>query len=198
MQCKYHTDRRAEHFCSACGIPLCRDCAEESDPGVFYCFQCAMLQSVSDAGTTIKDQRETARERKLKKKKKWGPFQYFVVASSVLILVMWTVILFGGQEAPEGRADFANQPRLLLFMVDSSLKRFAFYEGNRYPDKLADLIPRYLAFGENELPLLDTLKYRKDSQAGYFLSMAKPIPGQMNMTISPKGITFEPPAGGGA
>ncbi len=58
MQCKHHPDREAVHFCASCGIHLCGDCAEEGKPGSYYCFQCAMVQSVSAVGTTLKDKRE--------------------------------------------------------------------------------------------------------------------------------------------
>ncbi|MBW1936931.1 MAG: hypothetical protein JRI84_15540 [Deltaproteobacteria bacterium] len=64
MQCKNHPDRQAEHFCARCGIPLCNDCAEEVRPGEYYCFQCAMLSSVSEVGSSIKSKREKSAERK--------------------------------------------------------------------------------------------------------------------------------------
>ena len=197
MRCKYHPDRQAEQFCVSCGIPLCRDCAEETRPGQYYCFQCAMLQSVSEVGSGILDKRERASEKKLKEKKKWGPFHYFVIASSVLILVMWGVILFGGQKPPASGVDFTSQPRLLLFMVDTSLKRYAYYEGNRYPSTLKNLIPKYLSFREKDLYLLDRLSYQRDSKMGYMLSLSKAVPGQMKITISSKGIAYEPPTDGG-
>lgn len=198
MRCKHHSDRRAEHFCASCGIPLCHDCAEETEPGKHYCFQCAMLHSVSEVGSNILDKRERASEKKLSGKKKRGPFQYFIIVSSVLILVMWGVILFGGQKPPAGRIDFANQPRVLLFMVDTSIKRFAYFEGQQYPGSLKDLVPKYLSFSEEQVYLLDMLSYRKDPQKGYLLSFSKPVPGQMKITISSKGIAYEAPTDGGA
>lgn len=196
MQCKNHPDRQAEHFCARCGLALCKDCVEEVKPGVHCCFQCAMLQSVSDMGTTIRDKREKASKKKSKEKKKWGPFQYFVITSSVLILVMWGVILFGEKEMPVAAVSFEKQPRLLLFMVDSSLKRYAYYEGKKYPERLADLTPKYLALRDTNLHLLEKLAYRTDSKAGYYLSFAKPISGEMNITITPNEITFHTPSGG--
>lgn len=199
MQCKNHPDRKAEHFCAGCGIPLCSDCAEETKPGEFYCFKCAMLVSVSAVGTTMKGKRERLAEKKEreKEKKKWTSFHYFVVVSSVMILVMWGVILFGGQEAPAGAADLAGQPRILLFMVDGGLKRYAHYEDNRFPARLIDLVPKYLSLGKEELPLLDTLSYARDPELGYRLSLARPKPGEMNLIISPKGIKYETSTRGG-
>jgi len=200
MQCKNHPDRKAQYYCSGCKVPLCAECAEETRPGEFYCFKCAMLVSVSAVGTSIKGKREKIAEQKekTKEKKKKTPFHYFVMVSSVMILVMWGVILFGGQKAPAGAADLGNQPRVLLFMVDGAIKRFAHYEGNQFPSQLADLIPKYLSLRQEEIPLLDMLRYTRDASLGYRLSLAKPKPGDMNIVISPKGVRYEPLPGGGS
>jgi len=156
-----------------------------------------MLVSVSAVGTSIKGKREKHAEQKAKEKKKRTPFHYFVMVSSVMILVMWGVILFGGQKAPAGAADLANQPRVLLFMVDGGLKRFAHYEGNQYPVRLTDLIPKYLPLRKDDIPFLDKVSYVRDPSLGYRLSLAKPKPGDMNIIISPKGVRYETlPAGG--
>jgi hypothetical protein len=157
-----------------------------------------MLVSVSAVGTTMKGKRERLAEKREreKEKKKWAPFHYFVVISSVMILVMWGVILFGGQEAPAGAADLAVQPRILLFMVDGGLKRYAHYE-DQYPARLIDLVPKYLSLGREELPLLDTLAYARDPESGYRLSLERPEPGEMNLVISPKGIQYETSTRGG-
>jgi hypothetical protein len=159
-----------------------------------------MLVSVSAVGTTIKGKREKIAEHKekAKEKRKKTPFHYFVMVSSVMILVMWGVILFGGQKAPAGAADLGNQPRVLLFMVDGALKRFAHYEGNQYPSQLADLIPKYLALNKEDVSLLDKLSYSRDPSLGYRLSLARPKAGDMNIIISPKGVRYETLPGGGS
>jgi hypothetical protein len=157
-----------------------------------------MLVSVSAVETSIKGKREKIAEHKAKEKKKKTPFHYFVMVSSVMILVMWGVILFGGQKAPAGAADLGNQPRVLLFMVDGALKRFAHYEGKQYPSQLADLVPKYLPLRKEEIPLLDKVSYTRDPSLGYRLSLAKPKPGDMNIIISPKGVRYETLPGGGS
>ena len=190
MQCKNHPNRRAEQFCVNCGIALCNDCTEEVEPGEYYCFECAMIHSVSKIGTSLIDKRKKSAEKKLKEKKKRGPFQYFIVVSSVLILVMWGVILFGGQKAPARTGSFAKNERVLLFMVDSAIKRYAHYEGNKYPEELYNLAPKYLPMREDQLYHLNKLSYQRLPKEGYLLSLANPKPGEMEITISPKGIKY--------
>lgn len=196
MFCKTHPGRKAEHFCADCGIPLCAECAEETKPGIYHCFQCAMLTSVSEGGTQILDRRDRAVEERFKEKKKWGPFRYFIVSTSVLIVVMWGVILFGGEKAPSGSANLASNPRAFLFMVDSSIKRYAHYEKKGYPEQLSTLVPKYLRIDKKSLDQLSLLSYRKDPKEGYTLSLAKKIPGEKAVVLSPRGIQYESEGGG--
>jgi hypothetical protein len=196
MQCKYHPDRKAEVFCTTCNAPLCRDCAEEVKPGVYTCFQCGMLQSVSEVGTSLGERQKRAAGKK-GKKKKWGPFQYFVIVSSVLILVMWGVILFGGQPAPGKTSEFVKKGRVFLFMVDGAIKHYARDKNNRYPERLLDLIPKYLYLRESERHHLDKLSYETDARVGYRLSLAKPEAG-MNVILSAKGLEYKALSGEGA
>ncbi|MFC1821192.1 B-box zinc finger protein [Thermodesulfobacteriota bacterium] len=193
MQCKTHPNRPAEHFCTSCGIPLCDECAEQSADGDYFCFQCAMVQTVSGVGTTLKDKKEKAEEKKRKKKKEWSPFHYFLIVSSTLIVVMWGVIIFGGQKAPAGTGEFAKNERVFLFMVDSAVKRYAHYEGKKYPGRLEDLVPKYLTISDENLIHLKKLSYQKRPGSGYRLSLANPKPGEMKIMMSQKGITYESP-----
>jgi len=123
-------------------------------------------------------------------KKKWGPFQYFVVVSSVLILAMWGGIIFGGQPAPTRTADFVKKPKVLLFLVDVALNRYAHYEGNRYPERLSDLVPKYVSLGKDELFYLDKYSYERHPEAGYYLRLGSHEPGEMTIIISAQGIAY--------
>ena len=195
MQCKYHPDREAVYFCASCNTPLCSDCAEEVGPGTYACFQCAMLQTVSSVGSNIRDRKETALEKEARKRKKWGAFHYFLIVCFVLILSMWGVIIFGGKPAPEQTATMLDENkagRVLLFLVNGSIKRFAHYEGNRYPERLADLVPRYLHVKKNQLQFLEKLRYAKDPDPaiGYRLSLAHVKKGEMNITLTAGGVKY--------
>jgi hypothetical protein len=153
-----------------------------------------MLTSVSEGGTRIQDRREKAVEEKLKEKKKWGPFRYFVLSAAVLILVLWGVIFFGGEKPPANATNIASNPRAFLFMVDSSIKRYAHYEKKGYPERLSDLIPKYLRLKSQDP--LSLLSYRKDPKEGYGLSLAKKTPGEKAIILSPQGIRYESESGG--
>lgn len=200
MQCKQHPDRKAEHFCASCRIPLCSECGEESKSGAYFCFKCAMDNSVSQVGASIKDKKEKSAEKKEKekKKKKWGPFQYFVIVTSVLIVFMWGFILFGGKERPSNRVDFDSQQRVLIFMVDAAIKRYAHYEENKYPERLKNLVPGYLNLAESDLHHLGKLSYQKDPKSGYRLSFAEPKDAQMDITLTSEGIEYKPSSDKGA
>jgi hypothetical protein len=156
-----------------------------------------MVQSVSEVGTTLKDKREKSAKKKEKEQKKWGPFQYFLVVSGLLIVSMWGYIIFGGQDIPASRVDFKNRPRILLFMVDGAIKRFANYEGNEYPEKLTDLFPKYLNMAKVDLGHLNTLSYSRDPKVGYRLSFINPKEGQMGISITPQGIQYGSSSGEG-
>ena len=197
MKCKNHPDEPATQFCEECRIPLCDDCAEEIEPGRYYCFKCAMMSSVSAVGTTMLDKRERVAEEKEKVKKKLTAFHYFIIASSALILAMWGFILFGGQDPPEfeGRMDIASNTRVLLFMVDSGIKSYAHAEGNTYPEKLPDLIPKHLSLEAGQISLLEVLSYKKNPETGYQLSLAHPKPEEMQIIISADGIQYQLPSG---
>ena len=192
MQCKHHPDRQAEQFCNNCGIPLCSDCAEEAGHGEYYCFQCAMFQTVSGVSTSLKDKRQKAVEKKLGKKKEWGPFHYFVIVSSVLILVMWSVILLGGPKAPAKAGSIVKNERVFLFLVNSAIRRYAHYEGNKYPEYLTDLVPKYLQISDKNLFYLEKLSYETDTAIGYSLSLVNPKQGKVKIIISPDKIEYKP------
>jgi len=203
MQCKHHRDRQAEYFCVGCNAPLCSECVEEVRPGAYACFQCAMLQSVSQVGSTIVDKKEKAEEKKAGKNKAWGPYRYFLVVSSVLILAMWGVILFGGKPAPEqttATLEKAKAGRVLLFLVNGSINRYAHYEDDRYPETLKDLVPKYLQLKKNQLSFLKNLKYVKDPDpiVGYRLSLAHARKGEMQITLTAGGVRSTLPNGEGS
>jgi hypothetical protein len=198
MNCKYHPDRKAEYFCTSCNAPLCSECTEMSPSGEPYCYECAMLHSITAVGTSLKERKGKGEKRKEQEKKRWGPFHYFVIISTVLIAVMWGVIIFGKQPAPPASAELAANERVLLFMVDGAIKRYALYKGNTYPTALTELLPDYLSLRKGEAGLLEQLSYQRDPKLGYCLRLIKPGSEEMNLILTPKGIQYTAPGSTGA
>ena len=200
MQCTNHPNRKAEHICSSCNAPLCIDCAEAVKGGEGYiCFQCAMVRSVSEVGYGLLDKQEKVALKEAKQRKQWGPFQYFTVVASVMILVMWGVIIFGGQSPPALTASVLEKGkagRVLLFMVDGALKRYAYHEGNKYPVHLLELVPKYLKIKKEQVHCLDKLSYKKDTEAHYRLSLADSGKSEMKIILTPKGLEYVQPSEG--
>ncbi|MGD9033970.1 MAG: hypothetical protein PVH02_14980, partial [Desulfobacteraceae bacterium] len=69
---------------------------------------------------------------------------------------------------------------------------------NNYPERLTDLIPKYLSLGDNKATQLIGLYYERDPEIGYRLALANPIPGEMRIIITPGGIQYQLPPGEGA
>jgi hypothetical protein len=152
-----------------------------------------MMTSVSAVGASIRDKKERAADGRAKEKKKLTAFHYFVIFTSMLILLMWGFILFGGQGFPESQSNInlAGNTRVLLFMVDGGIKAYAHANGNKYPQKLLDLVPDYLSIGSEQLRHLTLLSYEIDPEKGYRLFLADPNPGEMHIIISADGILYQ-------
>ena len=108
-----------------------------------------------------------------------------------MIVVMWGVILFGGEKPLGKPLDVDANPRVFLFMVDSAVKRYHHYEHNIYPEKLSDLVPKYLPLGEDSIVHLSKLVYQRDPIVGYSLYPVSTKPGEMKITMSAKGISYK-------
>lgn len=159
-------------------------------PGGYHCFRCAMLQSVSEVDSNLRERQQNNTEKT--KKKKWGPYRYFLTASSILIMMICGVILFGGQPPPQRTADFVKNDRVFLFMVDGALKRYAHYEGNEYPERLSDLVSMYLSLKDPDLFHLEKFSYERDPTAGYRLCLMEQDNSEMKILLSSKGIKHGP------
>jgi len=53
-----------------------------------------MCDSILTAGNSAEDERAKPDAQTLRENRKWSPFQYFSIVSSLLILIMWIVVVF--------------------------------------------------------------------------------------------------------
>jgi len=96
MQCKNHPNCQAESICSSCGKPLCRACAIEGEQGKHFCLLCHMCYTVSGINALTKEGVDRISEKKVLERKQLGPFRYLIILSQVLVLIMLSVIFWGG------------------------------------------------------------------------------------------------------
>jgi hypothetical protein len=118
----------------------------------------------------------------------WGLFHLFVLISAALIIALWGVIIRGGEPPPLKTAYVVERPVVLLFLVDTAVKRYAHYESGRYPEQLPELLPRYLPVPKEEFSCLDTLSYSTDPTGGYRLALTDRNTGDVMIMLSPQGI----------
>jgi hypothetical protein len=129
-----------------------------------------------------------------KKEKSWGLFHLYVLICSALIVALWGVIIRGGEPPPPRMASVVERPTVLLFLVDTALKRYAHYGRGRYPEQLSELLPRHVRLGNEELSYLETLSYSKDPTGGYRLALIDRNTGDASIILSPQGmVSMSPP-----
>ena len=139
--------------------------------------------------------RDKGAEQQGRGEKRRDLFWYLVGVCSGLIVALWGVILFGGQPGPERTINISNQPKILLFLVDGAIRRYAHYEGDRYPERLSDLVPKYVSRGKDGLYCLDKLNYEQDPEGDYRLSLHDRS-GEVIIILSPRGMVYMSPSGG--
>jgi hypothetical protein len=117
-----------------------------------------------------------------------GLFHLYVLVTAALIIALWGVIIRGGEPPPPRTAYVVERPIVLLFLVDTAVKRYAHYERGRYPEQLPELLPRYLPIPKEEFSCLDTLSYSTDPSGGYRLTLTDRSTGDVIIMLSPQGI----------
>jgi hypothetical protein len=157
-----------------------------------------MLESVSDAKTSIANRAERAAQKQPVSKTKLKSFHYFAIASGVVIAVMWGLNILWPLATPERTTKFARNDQVLLVSVDNALKRYAHYEGKGYPIKLTQLIPKYLSLKDSERHLLEKITYQLDPEDGYRLSLARTKKGEEKAVFSENGVELVSSRRGGA
>ena len=133
-------------------------------------------------------------ELKENRKKEWGMFHLYLLISAALIIAMWGVIIRGGEPPPPRTAHIVERPTVLLFLIDTAIRRYAHYEERGYPEQLSDLHPKYIPLRKEELSRLEMLSYSTDPTEGYRLSLIDRRAGDVIIMLSPQGIVCMRPS----
>ena len=138
--------------------------------------------------------RVRSEELKENRKKEWGMFHLYLLISAALIIAMWGLIIRGGEPSPPRTAHVVERPTVLLFLVDTAIRRYAHHEERGYPEQLSDLHPKYVPLRKEELSCLETLSYSTDPAEGYRLALIDRSAGGVTIMLSPEGIVQMDPS----
>ena len=102
---------------------------------------------------------------------------------ALLVLVLVTLRLFALAPQPVSRPQIKlnlTDPVELLLDMQEALAQYAMAHKERYPEKLASLLPHYLVATEENKKLLPMLEYSLDQEEGYQLRVrpSATIPGE--------------------
>ena len=183
MGCAYHPDRDSAAYCDQCEAELCEGCTLRVEDGRTVCHRCMLTLSLNDvkSETTMREQEEE--DRRVGLHKKWRPTYIESVLTIGLVLVLGLVGLRFYWERTELKSAITlnvTDPVELLAEFQAILGHYSVANGNRYPDTLHDLLPRYLNDAAENLRVLRYLEYNLYEREGYLLRVkpGSPISGE--------------------
>ena len=183
MGCAYHPDRDSAAYCDQCEAELCEGCTLRVEDGRTVCHRCMLTLSLNDvkSETTMREQEEE--DRRVGLHKKWRPTYIESVLTIGLVLVLGLVGLRFYWERTELKSAITldvTDPVELLAEFQEILGHYSVANGNRYPDTLHDLLPRYLNDAAENLRVLRYLEYNLYEREGYLLRLkpGSPISGE--------------------
>ena len=183
MGCVYHPDRDSVAYCDQCEAELCEGCTLRVEDGRTVCHRCMLALSLNDvtSETTMREQEEE--DRRVGLHKKWRPTYIESVLTIGLVLVLVLVGLRFFWDRTELRPPITldvNNPVELLAEFQAILARYSVANGNRYPDSLHELLPRYLNDAAENIRVLRYLEYNLNERQGYLLRFkpGSPISGE--------------------
>lgn len=172
MGCVYHPDRDSIAYCDKCEAELCEDCTLRVEDGHTVCHRCMLALSLNDVKSETSMREQEEEDQRVGLHKKWRPTYIELVLTIGLLLVLALVGLKFYWDRTELRSAITldvTDPVELLAEFQQLLARYAVANGNRYPDTLHELLPRYLNDAAENLRVLRYLEYNLNERQGYLL-----------------------------
>ena len=183
MGCVYHPDRDSVAYCDQCEAELCEGCTLRVEDSRTVCHRCMLALSLNDvkSETTMREQEEE--DLRVGLHKKWRPTYIESVLTIGLILVLGLVGLrfhWDRTELKSATILDVTDPVEVLAEFQALLGHYSVANGNRYPDSLRELLPRYLNDAAENIRVLRYLEYNLNERQGYLLRFkpGSPISGE--------------------
>lgn len=183
MSCVYHPDRDSVAYCDHCEAELCESCTLRVEDGRTACHRCMLALSLNDvkSETTMHEQEEE--DQRVGLHKEWRPNYIQSVLAIGLVLVLGFVGLRFYWDRTELKSAITldvTDPVELLAEFQAILAHYSVANGNRHPDSLLELMPRYLTDAAENRRVLRHLDYNLNEREGYLLRIkpGSPISGE--------------------
>ncbi len=172
MKCTYHPQKEAVNKCSMCKKPLCAECGEQEAGANVLCTRCAAL-SAAQAAVIGEEERQTKQEEKritaAKKRKKPHAGMIAVLIAAAIVLLA-NVYMYIGPGAPVlDEFDPGKHPVLAADLINDGIEDYAEDHGGQFPEKLTDLLEKYLPYEKITPAVLDIFSYTRFSPTSYEL-----------------------------
>ncbi len=192
MSCVYHPDRDSVAYCDHCETELCESCILRVENGRTACHRCMLALSINDVKSETAMREQEEKDRRVGLHKKWRPTYIQSVLAIGLVLVLGLVGLRFYWDRTELKSAITldvTDPVELLAEFQAILAHYSVANGNRYPDSLLELMPRYLTDAAENRRVLRHFDYNLNQREGYLLriKLRSPISGE-NLIATAQGI----------
>jgi len=180
MKCIYHPDKDAIVQCSRCRSPLCEQCAIPEGNESFICRRCAALKAGQDAHEASKDaceeinqhleEKEYKRQIEEAKKKRLPYLMRLALISLAVGIIIVNLFLYFGSSIPELKEFTASeQPVVTAIIIDEAIRDYAEDHGGNFPQRLDELLGKYISPDVVMPKDLEDFHYRRISPNSYEL-----------------------------
>ena len=196
MKCENHSDRIADHHCLSCNAPLCDPCAIYMENGTIMCDRCSLLAILKQQHQGTEDKLFAKKEYRLKvteKRKRQDFIRKTVLYTFVLVVAFVSLRVFHQLNTPKNEEiNLSEHTDVMLYILDQAINDYIQDNSGELPNRLADLIGRYLPAEKVDRRTLAGFSYKKGTPPSYRLRLKPNIGDPMaGMVFTDEGFEFE-------
>ena len=173
MSCTYHPNANAKVHCSVCKTPLCAQCANPEGDDTFLCDRCAMRATIQAMGERrqgkIEDKKLATIEKKARRKKQTNFRKLIPVTVGIVIAIVELFFYFRLSTNESERFNPHQDPAPVGVVIDQAIREFSQDHGGEVPQRLENLLGKYLPPDRIGPGALQEFYYTKRSTYSYEL-----------------------------
>jgi len=178
MKCINHPDKDATTQCLVCKTPLCDDCAIPVESGGFKCTNCTLRTTIEEMSQIRKEKRkgkELKRVDQGEAKKRKRLYRRILIPISLGIVIgIVELFLYFGSSIPESEKFIASEePTVTAIIIDAAIRDYAQGHGGNFPQRLDELLGKYISPDKITPRDLEDFHYRRISPRSYELRPKK-------------------------